>query len=56
VYKFTEEQKEILKKAYNRKRFTKKLYNRVLNEDVTILERKLNKIGYMISIRLKGDK
>lgn len=55
--KFTKEQEDILRKAYNRKRFTKKLYSKIMTEDITLLEKRLDKIGYKIYIRpIKGAK
>lgn len=53
--KFNKQQQTILKKAFNHKEFTIKLYNMVMDMDIIDLNKKLNKIGYRLNIKL-GEK
>lgn len=53
--KFTDTQKQILKKAYKVKKYTKKLHNRIINEDIGVLNNKLNKIGYKLCIKVEEN-
>ena len=50
---FTEKQQKILCKAYKRKKFTVKLLEKIVNENLDVLREKLNKIGYCLKIKIK---
>ena len=49
---FNKSQQDILLQAFKRKKYTPKLQSKIMNMDVNLLQKKLNKTGYELEIEI----
>ena len=52
-YTFNLAQQQILLKVFNRKKFTDKLYNKIVTLDINVLNKKLSKCGFRLKIEFQ---